>query len=245
MVTPATPAPSGCLGDCDGDGQVRIDELLRGVAIGLGAVAVETCALYACPAPGCVIIQVLISSVEHALRGCPPPPATATHTAIATHSATPTRTPHPDALIAALGRVIDAECTWDSPGPFLRGAYALDGDACDGVCIGGYAVTCAAAHGHSSDATLRRHRNAADALRTFAAASTAGEAVDFRDLPAAYWEQPFFLGGADRFLVWRLDCWVVTAHSFDDTHFRIAAQPRPFSEAILAEMEALLRAACE
>ncbi len=63
-------------------------------------------------------------------------------------------------------------------------------------------------------------------------------------LPAAYWEQPFFLCGADRFQVWRLDCWVVTAHSFDDTHFRIAAQPLPFSEAILAETEALLRSAC-
>ena len=36
----------------------------------------------------------------------------------------------------------------------------------------------------------------------------------------------------------------ITAHSFDDTHFTIAAQPVPFSEAILAESGDLLLAEC-
>jgi len=68
-----TPAPPPCRGDCDGDGRVAIEELIRGVNIALGLAAVETCAGYAaCAPPQCASIEYLVGAVAHALGGCAP-----------------------------------------------------------------------------------------------------------------------------------------------------------------------------
>lgn len=54
-----------CRGDCDGDGNVTIGEILRGVALALGASAEP------CPAFGeTVTIGDLVAAVDRALRGC-------------------------------------------------------------------------------------------------------------------------------------------------------------------------------
>jgi len=65
-----TTTPAVCLGDCNGDGTVSIDELIRGVAITLGEQP-----LSACPAfddgSGVVTIASLVKAVGYTLNGCP------------------------------------------------------------------------------------------------------------------------------------------------------------------------------
>lgn len=73
----STVASSSCPGDCNGDGRVAIDELVRGVGAALGTTA-------ACPAldldgDGEVSISELVAAVNSALTGCaaaPSPTAT-------------------------------------------------------------------------------------------------------------------------------------------------------------------------
>src|SRR5215470_6082433 len=109
---PPTATPLNLVGDCNGDGCVRIDELVTGVAIALGERPETDCP----PIVGCnhlpgVHIDCLITAVVAALNvDCPQMP-----TATATPSATPTENalrlpdlhgePDPDAG----GRIADAE----------------------------------------------------------------------------------------------------------------------------------------
>lgn len=86
------PAQS-CIGDCDGDGTVQINELVLGVGIALG-----TNNLSACPnldnGQGMVSVDRLVAAVNNALCSCSPctSGATATPTPTTT-AATPTATP--------------------------------------------------------------------------------------------------------------------------------------------------------
>lgn len=225
------PAQALCIGDCDDDGRVTIDELIRGVTIALGIAELETCPEYTCSTPGCVVIDLLVGAVASALRGCP---ATPTPTPTAT---TPTVMATPESVVAGLERVIGLQCNWNSPGPFYRSAYVTEQ---------GYVINCNSAAGHTSRGDLIRYASTYDAAAAFTESSREREPIEFHDLPASYWEIPTntSLDGADRYLVWQFGCWVVTAHSFDDTHFQIAAQPVPFSEAIFAAAGDLLLAEC-
>ncbi len=148
-------------------------------------------------------------------------------------------TPIPATITAALERVIAGQCTWNCPGLFRQAVYMSQQ---------GYVVDCDCVSGHSSRGELIRHASSADATAVFIEATTDRLSIAFHDLPAAYWVVPNDTvtdGGADRYLVWQPGCWLITAHSFDDTHFQIAAQPVPFSEAILAEAGGRLLAECE
>jgi hypothetical protein len=140
-------------------------------------------------------------------------------------------------VVAGLERVVEQQCTWTSPGPFLREVSVTDQ---------GYAIECDSASGHASHAELVRYESVDQARVAFAYAAMDRERIEFHQLAAAYWSVPINMGrgGGDRYLVWRLGCWVITAHTFDDTDFRIAAQPVPFSEAILAEAGDSLLAEC-
>ena len=66
-----TPAPM-CVGDCDGGGEVSIDELLRGVDIAIGNAAIDECRAFDCNGTGMVDIACLIQGVRSALEGCVP-----------------------------------------------------------------------------------------------------------------------------------------------------------------------------
>jgi len=68
--TPTVPASGGCVGDCTGDGVVTVDEIVVGVAIGLGSSAVTTCPAFDVNADGSVTIEELVRAVDLALRGC-------------------------------------------------------------------------------------------------------------------------------------------------------------------------------
>ena len=62
--------PRGCAGDCNGDGTITIDELVRGVSIALGSNATSACAALDDDGDGSVAINELIRAVNAALTGC-------------------------------------------------------------------------------------------------------------------------------------------------------------------------------
>ncbi len=73
-VTPqptATPLPvEGCVGDCDGDGDVSVTELIRGVNIALGLQPLSVCSVLDVNRSGRVEVNELIQAVNGALNGC-------------------------------------------------------------------------------------------------------------------------------------------------------------------------------
>ena len=66
--TPPTPS---CVGDCNGDGMVLVNELIIGVNIALGSAALDECVAFDANGNGMVLINELISGVNNALAGCP------------------------------------------------------------------------------------------------------------------------------------------------------------------------------
>ena len=74
--TPTATAPpaSECVGDCDANGNVAINELIAAVNIALGSAPVSACAASACEAGPAVTITCLIRAVNNALNGCPATP---------------------------------------------------------------------------------------------------------------------------------------------------------------------------
>jgi hypothetical protein len=69
----ATPLRADCAGDCNGDRRVRVDELVRGVAIALGSTALDACRIFDADRNGSVGVNELIAAVNASLQGCPPP----------------------------------------------------------------------------------------------------------------------------------------------------------------------------
>lgn len=69
-------APLECIGDCNGDGIVTIDEIVRGVDMALGGAAVEQCPAFDCNRSGLgVFINCVVVAVRNALNGCGTPGA--------------------------------------------------------------------------------------------------------------------------------------------------------------------------
>lgn len=62
--------PGSCIGDCNDNGTVSIDELIRGVSIALGALEPSVCTAFDTDASGTVSIAELIAAVNGALSGC-------------------------------------------------------------------------------------------------------------------------------------------------------------------------------
>ncbi|MDX2170208.1 MAG: hypothetical protein SF182_24265 [Deltaproteobacteria bacterium] len=62
-----------CIGDCNSNKQVTVEELVRGVNIALGAQGVETCTSFDRNDNAEVTIDELIAGVNSALQGCFPP----------------------------------------------------------------------------------------------------------------------------------------------------------------------------
>ena len=64
------PAHAVCRGDCGGNGEVTVNELILGVNIALGSAAVGACSAMDANNDGEVTINELISAVNTALNGC-------------------------------------------------------------------------------------------------------------------------------------------------------------------------------
>ncbi|HVN84491.1 MAG TPA: DUF3604 domain-containing protein [Candidatus Binatia bacterium] len=62
----------GCVGDCDGDDRVTVDELVAGVNVALGSASLPTCLLLDDNEDGRVTVDELVSGVNNALSGCRP-----------------------------------------------------------------------------------------------------------------------------------------------------------------------------
>lgn len=93
-----------CNGDCDGDGTLTVDELVRVVAIALGDRSIDECPSADVSGERLITVEEIIIATQYALNGCPAPetatptatetpPPSATRTATATRTQTPTRTP--------------------------------------------------------------------------------------------------------------------------------------------------------
>jgi hypothetical protein len=100
----AAPAVAVCAGDCNGNGTVAINELVRGVNIALGQAAVEMCPAIDTDGMGGASISELVAAVRAVFDGCPGEPTAtpaATHTPrpTSTPSATDTSTPTPTATV--------------------------------------------------------------------------------------------------------------------------------------------------
>ncbi|MFQ5664852.1 MAG: hypothetical protein ACE5I7_00310 [Candidatus Binatia bacterium] len=66
----STPGAVTCVGDCDGDNAVTVNELVTGVNIALGRLPLDTCERFDRNSDGQVTIDELIAGVGAALKGC-------------------------------------------------------------------------------------------------------------------------------------------------------------------------------
>ena len=71
-----TPTPGPCYGDCDGNHQITVDELVKGVNIALGNLALDQCPAFNCNGTGVVTVDCLVKAVNAALNGCVGAPET-------------------------------------------------------------------------------------------------------------------------------------------------------------------------
>jgi hypothetical protein len=81
---------AACGGDCNGDGQVNVNELVLSVDIALGAADIGECSETDANGDLRITIDELISAAGNSLNDCPAAAATATATATATPVVTPT-----------------------------------------------------------------------------------------------------------------------------------------------------------
>jgi hypothetical protein len=72
FATP-TPSPPGnaCAGDCDGDGTVTVDEIVRAVTLALGDPRAEPCPPADTSNDGMVTVDEIVAAIDSALNGCP------------------------------------------------------------------------------------------------------------------------------------------------------------------------------
>ena len=68
-ATPTTP-PGECCGDCNEDGSVTVNEVVTGVNIALGSLAVDQCPPFDANADGTIAINELVKAINAALFGC-------------------------------------------------------------------------------------------------------------------------------------------------------------------------------
>jgi hypothetical protein len=66
----ATPVDEGCVGDCDDDRLVTVDEIVTGINIALGTVAVGECLGFDSNMDGLVTVDEIVSALRGALEGC-------------------------------------------------------------------------------------------------------------------------------------------------------------------------------
>lgn len=65
--------PPPCIGDCDGDGVVTVDEVLLAINIALGIRTVDACSAFDRDGNGLVTVDEILTGVSNALEGCPAP----------------------------------------------------------------------------------------------------------------------------------------------------------------------------
>lgn len=69
----ATPEAVACVGDCNGDGEVTVDEVIVGVSVALGVTAADACPAFDPSGDGQVTVDEILQAVNRALTGCTAP----------------------------------------------------------------------------------------------------------------------------------------------------------------------------
>lgn len=69
--TETAPPPPACLGDCNGDGQVTVDEVVTLVNIALGNTSVDACRNGDVDGGGAITVDEIVTALNLALDGCP------------------------------------------------------------------------------------------------------------------------------------------------------------------------------
>ena len=72
LLAAAAPV-AACTGDCDGNGEVAVNELLQGVNIALGSQPMNACPVFDTEGDNRVAINEILTAVKAALEGCPAP----------------------------------------------------------------------------------------------------------------------------------------------------------------------------
>jgi Cohesin domain len=86
------PTLVACVGNCNADPVVSIDELVRGLNIALGVLPLDACGAFDANGDGRVTVDELVNAISNALYGCGVAPPTSTPTATLTRTATTTAT---------------------------------------------------------------------------------------------------------------------------------------------------------
>src|SRR5262249_18638339 len=73
MVAPRR-AQAVCTGDCNGDGEVTVNELITMVNIALGTAQVSACTAGDVNGDGEITVNEIVAGVNNALNGCSTPP---------------------------------------------------------------------------------------------------------------------------------------------------------------------------
>jgi sugar lactone lactonase YvrE len=111
----ASAAAVECVGDCDSNGSVTIDEIVTGVNLAFGALSLDHCPGFDCDGSGEVSIDCLVAAVIAALNGCGLAP-TVTSTPAPTAVVTPMMTP-PPTVRSTSAATASATPTMTSPSP--------------------------------------------------------------------------------------------------------------------------------
>jgi hypothetical protein len=70
-ITVVEPAPTPCVGDCDGDDRVVVSELLAGVNVLLERAPVASCPALDRDLDAVISVDEIVAAIRQALRGCP------------------------------------------------------------------------------------------------------------------------------------------------------------------------------
>ena len=137
----ATPPPQTCVGDCNGDGEVSISEIITGVNIGLALAPFDACAAFDRNGDQSITVDELVAGVQSGLSGCvaapvcTPPPCSSGEVfhcpgqcpgGCGTECATPTPTAEPSSFCQSFCD----ECR----GCDLSNPYSLEWIRCNEVC---------------------------------------------------------------------------------------------------------------
>lgn len=89
----ASAAAVTCVGDCNNDGAVTVNEILSLTNIALGGADIAICPQGDVNLDRQITVDEIIAAVNSAVNGCPAPPATPTATTTPTSNPTPTNSP--------------------------------------------------------------------------------------------------------------------------------------------------------
>jgi hypothetical protein len=249
IAGPAVP----CAGDCDGSGEVNVDELVRGVNIALGDESLVSCAGLDRDGNGAVTIDELVAAINAALFGC-------THET--QPSPTPTRTNPPGSCCCGASSFEECQALarqgtcfgWGDPCPTLTPTatpaatvgpevpalvmqHAAASLCSDTSRVEGTTVSCDALPGHYGRVSLAGYADTSEAQAAFGGKADNEEEslfsgavlrIDSRPNPCC----PSFDGRVQTWR-WLSGCWIISGYAFDDTHFLLAPQPRPSIETIV------------